>query len=73
MSEGYGERWAVVVSQSNQFSSPMGSILHGERGRSWAPSDTPNTSGVEPKHEQNRICLEIQLPNELGKQEGGKI
>jgi len=57
VSEGYGERRVVVPTQSKQLSSPMESILHCERGRSWALSDTPNLSEVERKHEQNKICL----------------
>jgi len=47
----------VVASQSDQLSSLMGSILHGECGRSWALSDTPNLSEVEQENQQNRFCL----------------
>jgi len=53
--EGYGEKSTVVVSQSKQLSSPMESILHWEKGRSWAQSDTSNLSGVERKHEQKKL------------------
>jgi len=37
----------MLARQSEQLSSPMGSILHGGLGRSWALSDTSNLSGVE--------------------------
>jgi len=66
-------RLMVMASQSKQLSSPMEGIPHWEQGRSWVLSDTPNLSGMERKYEQNRICLEMQLPNELGKQKGGEI
>ena len=60
----------MVANQSNRFSSPMESTLYCECGRSWALNDTPNLTGVERKNEQ-KICLDIQLPNELSKQKGG--
>jgi len=43
----YGETLVVVASQWNRFSSPMGIILREGPGRSWVPSNIPNTSGVE--------------------------
>jgi hypothetical protein len=49
ISEGYGNRCVVVAIQSKQLSSPMGTILRGGLGRSWASSDTSNLSGVERK------------------------
>jgi len=43
----YGETLVVVANKWNRFSSPMGIVLREGPGRSWVPSNIPNTPGVE--------------------------